>query len=84
MSAAKAAVKYSVVNQAKLLGDFNARPVNNTVHNGNRLAKTLALVSYPSNIFCPNVFVGSDYIYMNEYIFIKYEDEHMGKQNVQS
>lgn len=59
MSAAKAAVKYSVVNHAKLLGDFKARPVNNTVHTGNKLANRLALVSYASNTFCPNVLLGS-------------------------
>ena len=51
MRAAKAAVKYSVVNQAKEEGDFKAIPVNKTVQTGNRVVATSAVLTYQSKIF---------------------------------
>ena len=45
MSAASAAVKYSVVNQAKDCGLFKASAVNRTVQTGNMLVATSAVFS---------------------------------------
>ena len=42
MSAAKPAVKYSVVNQAKSVGFFKAQRVKMTVHKGKSVVATLA------------------------------------------
>ena len=43
MSAARPAVKYSVVNQAKDCGVFKAQSVKMTVHSGNKVVATLAV-----------------------------------------
>jgi hypothetical protein len=45
MRAAKPAVKYSVVNQAKELGDFKAIAEQMTVHNGNKVVATSAVLT---------------------------------------
>ena len=45
MNAAKAAVKYSVVNQAKLYGLLSAIPVNKTVQTGKSVVATLAVAT---------------------------------------
>jgi hypothetical protein len=45
MRAASPAVKYSVVNQAKLPGDRSASPVKRTVHTGNMVVATSAAFS---------------------------------------
>ena len=44
MRAARAPVKYSVVNHEKELGDFSAIPVKMTVHRGKRVVATLAVL----------------------------------------
>jgi hypothetical protein len=54
--AAKAPVKYSVVNQAKEDGDFKAIPVNKIVQRGKRVVATSATLTYPSKIFVPRLF----------------------------
>jgi hypothetical protein len=59
MRAAKAAVKYSVVNHAKLWGDLRAIPVKRTVHTGNKVVATLAVFSYASKILVPKLFSSS-------------------------
>ena len=51
MSAARPAVKYSVVNQAKELGDLSATPVARTVHKGKSVVAMFAPFSYVSKIF---------------------------------
>ena len=43
--AAKAAVKYSVVNQAKDAGDFKAAAEKMTVQSGKRVVATLAVLT---------------------------------------
>ena len=43
--AANPAVKYSVVNQAKELGDFKAIPEQMTVHKGKRVVATSATLT---------------------------------------
>jgi len=56
ISAASPAVKYSVVNHANEDGLLNATALQITVHKGNNVVATFAVFSYPSKIFCPNVF----------------------------
>ena len=45
ISAANPAVKYSVVNQAKELGDFKAIAEQITVHKGKRVVATSAVLT---------------------------------------
>jgi hypothetical protein len=59
MRAARAPVKYSVVNQENDCGLLIAMPVKRTVQRGNKLVAKLAVFSYASKIFCPLVFFGS-------------------------
>jgi hypothetical protein len=55
MRAAKPAVKYSVVNQAKEEGDFKAIAENNTVQRGKRVVAISAVLTYASKIFFPRL-----------------------------
>jgi hypothetical protein len=59
MRAAKPAVKYFVVNQAKSVGLFKAQAVKMTVQSGNKLVAALAVLMYVSNSLAPNVFSSS-------------------------
>ena len=53
ISAAKAAVKYSVVKKSNVDGFLRAMAVNNTVQRGNRVVAALAVFVYTSKIFDP-------------------------------
>jgi hypothetical protein len=50
MSAARAAVKYSVVKKSKVDGRLSAMAVNRTVHRGKSVVAAFAALVYASNI----------------------------------
>lgn len=50
MRAARAAVKYSVVNHSKVDGRLSAMAVKRTVHRGKRVVARFAVLVYASNI----------------------------------
>lgn len=53
ISAAKAAVKYSVVKKSNVDGFLRAMAVNKTVQRGNKVVAALAVFVYTSKIFDP-------------------------------